>query len=101
MRRPAAGLDKALNLAAHGRAQSDADLFEELRIPSVSALPQHREDVRRNGRWLAARMEQLGMKATLIDVPGGTHPVLQGDLVVDPSAPTAMSTPPALGLVVQ
>jgi acetylornithine deacetylase/succinyl-diaminopimelate desuccinylase-like protein len=44
--------------------------------------------VRRNGEWLAARMERLGMTATLTDVPGGTHPVLQGDLMVDPLART-------------
>lgn len=81
-------LDEALRLAAEGRQQSNADLFEELRIPSVSALPQHDEDTRRNGHWLAERMERLGMLTTLTDVPGGRHPVLQADLRVDPSAPT-------------
>jgi acetylornithine deacetylase/succinyl-diaminopimelate desuccinylase-like protein len=81
-------LKEALRLATDGREQSDADLFEELRIPSVSALPQYREDVRRNARWLAERMERLGMKTNLTDVPNGRHPVLQADLVVDPSAPT-------------
>jgi acetylornithine deacetylase/succinyl-diaminopimelate desuccinylase-like protein len=81
-------LKEALRLATEGREQSDLDLFEELRIPSVSALPQHREDVRRNARWLAERMERLGMTTSITDVPGGRHPVLQADLVVDPSART-------------
>src|ERR1035437_4450450 len=80
-------LKESLRLATDGREQSDADLFEELRIPSVSALPQYREDVRRNARWLAERMERLGMKTNLTDVPNGRHPVLQADLVVDASAP--------------
>jgi len=81
-------LQEALKLARAGQEQSDADLFEELRIPSVSALPQHREDVRRNARWLADRMERLGFTTSITDVPGGRHPVLQADLIVDPGART-------------
>ena len=81
-------LQEALKLAKAGEKQSDADLFEELRIPSVSALPQHREDVRRNARWLADRMERLGFKTSLTDVAGGRHPVLQADLVGDSSKRT-------------
>ena len=81
-------LQEALKLAKASEKQSDADLFEELRIPSVSALPQHREDVRRNARWLADRMERLGFKTSLTDVAGGRHPVLQADLVGDSSKRT-------------
>jgi len=81
-------LQEALKAAQEGVAQSDADLFEELRIPSVSALPQHREDVRRNARWLIERLERMGFKTSLTDVAGGRHPVLQADLVVDPNLPT-------------
>jgi acetylornithine deacetylase/succinyl-diaminopimelate desuccinylase-like protein len=81
-------LDEALKLARAGQDQSDADLFEELRIPSISALPEHREDVRRNARWLADRMERVGFTTNITDVVGGRHPVLQGDLVVDPKART-------------
>ena len=69
-------LEKALSAAKAGVAQSDADLFEELRIPSVSALPEHRADVRRNAEWLVARLQKLGFKASLTDVEGG-QPVLQ------------------------
>ena len=81
-------LKEALKLANEGQDQSDADLFEELRIPSISALTDHREDVRRNARWLAERMERLGFTIAITDVPGGRHPVLQADLVVDAKAPT-------------
>ncbi len=81
-------LQEALKLARAGQEQSDADLFEELRIPSISALPQHREDVRRNARWLADRMERLGFTTSITDVEGGRHPVLQADLMVDPGART-------------
>lgn len=81
-------LEQALNNARAGVAQSDADLFEELRIPSISALPEHRADVRRNAEWLVARLQKLGFKTSLTDVEGGRHPVLQADLVVDPKLPT-------------
>src|ERR1041384_6390244 len=81
-------LEKALKAAQAGVQQSDADLFEELRIPSVSALPEHRADVRRNAEWLIERLQKLGFKTSLTDVEGGRHPVLQADLVVDPKAPT-------------
>lgn len=81
-------LDKALKAAKEGVDQSDADLFEELRIPSISALPEHREDVRRNAGWLIERLEKMGFKTSLTDVAGGRHPVLQADLVVNPAAPT-------------
>jgi acetylornithine deacetylase/succinyl-diaminopimelate desuccinylase-like protein len=81
-------LEKALDNARRGVEGSDADLFEELRIPSVSALPERKADVLRNAAWLAERMQRLGMETSITDMPGGRHPVLQGDLVVDPSLPT-------------
>src|SRR5258708_40305832 len=81
-------LQEALKLAKAGEEESDADLFEELRIPSVSALPQHREDVRRNARWLADRMERLGFKTSLTDVAGGPHPALQAGPGAEPTTPT-------------
>jgi acetylornithine deacetylase/succinyl-diaminopimelate desuccinylase-like protein len=81
-------LEKALENARRGIEGSDADLFEELRIPSISALPEHKADVLRNADWLAERMQRLGMKTSITDMPGGKHPVLQGDLVVDPALPS-------------
>ena len=53
-------LDQALAAAAHARDKDLADLVEELRIPSVSTLPEHRDDVRRNAEWLVAKLQALG-----------------------------------------
>jgi acetylornithine deacetylase/succinyl-diaminopimelate desuccinylase-like protein len=80
-------LDDAIREARKGRDQAQADLFEELRIPSVSALPERREDVRRNAEWLAERLDRLGLATRITDVPGGRHPVLQADLEVSAEAP--------------
>jgi len=80
-------LNDAIREARKGREGAEADLFEELRIPSVSALPEHGEDVRRNADWLAERLDRLGLVTRITDVPGGRHPVLQADLEVSGSAP--------------
>jgi acetylornithine deacetylase/succinyl-diaminopimelate desuccinylase-like protein len=72
-------LERALTLAQKGRSQAEQDLFEELRIPSVSTLPSHRDDVRRNCDWLADRLRSLGFTVSITDVLDGGHPVLRAD----------------------
>ncbi len=72
-------LERALELARAGRGAAEEDLFEELRIPSVSTLPEHRSDVRRNCDWLAERFRGLGFETAVVDVVAGGHPVLQAD----------------------
>jgi acetylornithine deacetylase/succinyl-diaminopimelate desuccinylase-like protein len=76
---PQVNLDKALELARSGRERAEQDLFEELRIPSVSTLPEHRADVRRNCEWLADRLRHLGFEVSITEMPEGPHPVLQAD----------------------
>src|SRR5260370_10672643 len=58
-------MDAAITRA---RAAKDADLddlLEEIRIPSVSTLPERREDCLRNARWLQTRLDRLGFKTEL------------------------------------
>jgi acetylornithine deacetylase/succinyl-diaminopimelate desuccinylase-like protein len=81
-------LDSALDLARAGRAAAEADLFEELCIPSVSTLPEHRADVRRNCEWLAGRFRSLGFEVAITDVVAEGHPVLQADWRGAGCAPT-------------
>src|SRR5499427_911531 len=81
-------LERALDLARAGRGVAEADFFEELRIPSVSTLPSHRDDVRRNCEWLADRFRSLGLDASITDVVDGGHPVLRADWRGGAGAPT-------------
>src|SRR6516225_246666 len=81
-------LEQALELARAGRGAAEADLFEELRIPSVSTLPEHRADVRRCCEWLAGRLQGLGFEISITDVVDGGHPVLQADWTRAAGAPT-------------
>ncbi|WP_328536826.1 dipeptidase [Streptomyces sp. NBC_00344] len=47
------------------------DLADWLRIPSVSAQPDHDVDVRRSADWLAAKLKETGFPVTeILDTPG-------------------------------
>ena len=74
-------LEQALQAARDQREKSQADLFELIRIPSVSALSEHKEDCRRAAQWIAARLQAAGMKVEVADVAGDglRHPVIAAE----------------------
>jgi acetylornithine deacetylase/succinyl-diaminopimelate desuccinylase-like protein len=53
------------------------ELFEFLRIPSISARSEHNGDVRRAAEWLANAMRKIGFEAGLHETPG--HPIVLGE----------------------
>ncbi len=53
------------------------ELFEFLRIPSVSARGESRGDMRRAAEWLAERMRDAGLDATIEETAG--HPIVLGE----------------------
>jgi len=71
-------LEAAIALAQTRRKADLDDLFEELRIPSISALPERRADCVRNAHWLGDRFETMGMKSQIVDVDGG-NPIVIAD----------------------
>lgn len=65
------------------------ELFEFLRIPSVSARSEHDGDTRDTAAWVADRMRDAGLSASVIDTPG--HPVVLGEWrEAGPDAPTLL-----------
>ena len=63
------------------------ELKEFLRIPSISALPEHRADVRRCAEWCADHMRGIGLQQVqLFETPG--NPVVYGEWMGAPGAPT-------------
>ena len=74
-------------------AEQEADNLEELydllRIPSISALPANAGDVRKAAEWVAARMKKAGIPEVEILETGG-HPLVYGKWQVDASKPTAL-----------
>src|SRR3979490_502422 len=74
--------------SAHAARDADLDdLIEELRIPSISTLPERREDCLRNAKWLSDRFQRLGMKSEMIDVTKGGLPVVVADWNGQPGHP--------------
>ena len=80
-------VEGALERAAAAREADLHDLLDELRIPSVSTLPDRREDCLRNARWLRDRLAKLGMKAEIVDVMEGGLPVVVADWNGRPGQP--------------
>lgn len=66
------------------------DLMEWLRIPSVSAQPEHTADVRRSAEWLAAALKGTGFPTTEIWETPGAPAVFAEWPSDDPDAPTVL-----------
>jgi acetylornithine deacetylase/succinyl-diaminopimelate desuccinylase-like protein len=64
------------------------ELFEFLRIPSVSAVSEHDGDVIKAAEWLKRSIDQAGLTGTIYQTPG--HPVVIGEWRGAPGAPTVL-----------
>src|SRR5205085_5247572 len=53
------------------------ELFELLRIPSVSARSEHNEDTARAAEWIARNMREAGLQAAVHGTAG--HPIIVGE----------------------
>jgi acetylornithine deacetylase/succinyl-diaminopimelate desuccinylase-like protein len=79
-------IEAALDESREARAEA---LLEFARIPSVSALPEHRDDMWRAAEWVAERLRRLG--ATDVEVAETPlHPIVYGRIHEAPGAPTAL-----------
>ena len=69
-------MEAALQRARKRRDDDVADLIEELRIPSISTLPERRADCEHAAHWLQHRFEAMGFTAEVIDVLPDGHPIV-------------------------
>jgi len=74
-------------LTEHDRRIHD-ELFDLLRIPSVSARSEHAGDVRRAAEWVRDSLGRIGFEASINDTPG--HPIVLGEWRKAPGAPTIL-----------
>jgi acetylornithine deacetylase/succinyl-diaminopimelate desuccinylase-like protein len=65
------------------------NLFELLRIPSISTLHEHAPDIRRAAAWIAAELTRIGAERVEVAETAG-HPVVYGDWLHAPGAPTIL-----------
>ncbi|GAA4018165.1 dipeptidase [Deinococcus rubellus] len=77
-----------LSLTDADQASANAELFDLLRIPSVSADPSHAPDMRRAADFLQAKLASLGFTARVEATAG--HPVVYAERLSDPARPTVL-----------
>ena len=58
-------------------ARNETELFDLLRVPSVSAQPNHNGDTRRAAEWVRDSLTRAGLAASIHETPG--HPVVIGE----------------------
>jgi acetylornithine deacetylase/succinyl-diaminopimelate desuccinylase-like protein len=81
----------ALDYARKHRETHLQDLMALLRIPSVSTLPEHKDDMARAAAWLADHFRGAGLAGVEI-VPTDGHPVVYGEwLGAGADAPTVLA----------
>ena len=65
------------------------DLFDLLRIPSISTLPKHRKDVRKAAKLVAKHLEAAGLKRVKV-IKTDIHPLVYGEWLEAPGKPTVL-----------
>src|ERR1700723_675616 len=81
-----------MNLAEYIDSRRDehlAELCSFLRIPSVSAKTEHKQDVERGARWVADSLRNAGFK-TIEIVPTNLHPLVYAESLEAPGKPTVL-----------
>jgi acetylornithine deacetylase/succinyl-diaminopimelate desuccinylase-like protein len=81
-----AALEGHLVATREGRYDSFRDF---LRLPSVSALPEHKADIRRTAEWLVAALTRAGVEHAEVSETAG-NPVVYAEWLHAPDAPTVL-----------
>ena len=102
-------MDKVFEYLEQNQDRFIRELCELVRFPSVSAQPQHKEDLNRCAQWLFEHCQSLGLQARLCPTPGNPvviaqtprsgakrpHFVIYGHYDVQPAEPLELwKTPP-------
>lgn len=81
-------LTDVLNFAQSHRASALSELKDLLRIPSISTLPEHKNDMQRAAQWLADKLIAIGLEHVQV-MPTPGQPVVYADwLHAGQAAPT-------------
>ncbi len=79
----------AVTYARQNQQRFLAELKDLLRIPSVSTLPQHKDDVQRAAQFVADQMRRVGLENVEIIKTAG-HPLVYGDWLHAAGKPTVL-----------
>jgi acetylornithine deacetylase/succinyl-diaminopimelate desuccinylase-like protein len=83
-------LNSALEHARANRDQYREQLFDLLRISSISTLPEHRGDIQRAADWIAENLRTAGLQNVQV-MPTNGNPVVYADwMAAGPDAETVL-----------
>ncbi|MCB9855069.1 MAG: dipeptidase [Phycisphaerales bacterium] len=77
--RPSDSVNKAIEYVNANSNRFVDELFDLLRIPSISAQPSHAPDVRRAAEWVASRCRTAGLSAEIVETKGHPAVLAQGE----------------------
>ena len=80
-------MDKVKKYIDANKDRFISELFDLLRIPSISAQSEHRPDMTRCAEWLAAALVKAGADHAEV-FPTEGNPVVYAEKTVDPKAKT-------------
>lgn len=89
MSQPGSPTSSALEFARENRSRFLAELKAFLRIPSVSTLPEHREDIHRAAEFLAQELKRIGLENVEVIQTDG-HPLVYADWLKAAGKPTCL-----------
>ena len=82
-------MNDVIDFIQSSRDRYVAELTQYLSIPSISAIPEHKVDVRRCADYTAAEMTRIGLEHVQVVETAG-HPIVYGDWLHAEGAPTVL-----------
>ena len=82
-------MQKVHNYIAENKDRFIEELFELLRIPSISAQSEHKPDMVRCAEWLAAALVKAGADRAEV-MPTDGNPVVYAEKIINPKAKTVL-----------
>ncbi len=82
-------MDKVKHYIDANKERFVSELFDLLRIPSVSAQSEHKPDMQRCAEWLAAALVKAGADRAEV-MPTDGNPVVYAEKIIDPKAKTVL-----------
>lgn len=82
-------MSKVSEFVSKHHQQNVEELKELLRIPSISSLSEHKEDIQKAASWIADKLKNIGMEhVEVIETKG--HPIIYADWLHQEKAPTVL-----------
>ena len=82
-------MEKTQQFIGQNKEKFVAELFDLLRIPSVSADPAFEQNVTACAEFLATHFKQIGLDEVCI-YPTAGHPIVYAEKIIDPALPTVL-----------